>query len=38
MSLNELSQHVCGCDFDHAPVEWQRMIQNMVSRGVKFGL
>jgi hypothetical protein len=38
MSLDELSQHVHGCDFDHAPVDWQRMIQNMVSKGVKFSL
>lgn len=38
MTLNELSQHVHGCDFDQAPVDWQRTIQNMVSKGVLFGL
>jgi hypothetical protein len=34
--LDELSQHVNGCDFDQAPTEWQRFIEDMVRKGVKF--
>lgn len=36
MTLDELSQHVNGCDFDQAPTEWQRFVENLVRKGVKF--
>jgi hypothetical protein len=34
--LDELSQHVNGCDFDQAPTEWQRFVEDMMRKGVKF--
>lgn len=34
--LDKLSQHCNGCDFEQAPTEWQRFVESMVRKGVKF--
>lgn len=33
--LNTISMRVNGCIFEKAPVEWQRMIEDMIKRGIK---
>lgn len=36
--LDELSMQVNGCAFDQAPTDWQRMIEQMVKRGITFNI
>ena len=36
--LDELSMQVNGCAFDQAPTDWQRMVEQMVKRGITFSI
>ena len=36
LDLNALSLHCNGQEFDQAPIEWQRIVEDMYKRGVRF--
>jgi len=36
--LDGLSMQVNGCQFDQAPTDWQRMVEQMVKRGITFNI
>jgi hypothetical protein len=37
MTKNQLALLVCGTEFDQAPIEWQRVVEDMIRKGVTFG-
>lgn len=36
LDLNALSLHCNGQPFDEAPIEWQRVVEDMHKRGIRF--
>ncbi len=38
VDLDELSMQVNGCTFCEAPTEWQRIVGQMVKRGITFNI